>query len=438
MLMKGAMKNYGHQISDIADIRGTLDIVRQLNIDGLDAIDSGVLGTAAARRGVYGFAEFRGIPFDQIPPEDLEARLELEREKPSTDQGTRAFARDARRLLRDMDWIDPTSEEVTAEGDAFLSSEPGSAEERAMLAEGLLRIALTDDAGRTSHPARVMLSLLAVGPSYRRQGLELALEARDDSPEELNRVTALYEMEPAERQAALGINNTTRANAVKIFPRLAVTAGLVYEDAGHNFSLTDDGRLVLDLPPGEVPQPIRLRARVTTSPGRRVTAQTIAADVPAALPRFLSRAEQEEARARLGERKSKHQQLVRNFFIWALGDSDQGELHENSLGQDAVWLPPVELVSYLFEMKTVDDDAPKQARAALAQLAYYDYFIVSPCWPDRALVKCAVFDADIGPELSTFLDHNGVAAIAFTETGATALNPRGQEVLAALPRAQGA
>ncbi len=425
------MKNYPNQASDFTRVRGTLDIIRKINDAGQDSNDDGVLGTASVNRGLY---EFQNLPFAQTSPAELEARLAEERAKPSGNQGMRTFARELRRTLRDMGWIGLTSE-LTEEGEALLATEPGSPEERAMLADGLLHIAVTDKTG-TSHPVRVMLHLLSMAPSYHRQGLELALEARDDSQVELERLAALYSMEPAERQAALGITDTKRANAVKVFPTLAKTAGLVDQDSNGNFALTADGSLVLGIPAGEVPQPIRARARVTTSVGTRVTAQTIAAKIPTSTPRFLTETEQKRAAARLAERTAKHQQLVQGFCVGTLGANFDGELLEHIYSYDALWLPSKTSECFLFEMKTINNDADHQARAALGQLAYYEHFHVALHWAERSVIRCAVFDLDIGSELSTFLEKEGVAAIALTDAGTSALNPRGQAVLAKLPLTQ--
>ena len=65
---------------------------------------------------------------------------------------------------------------------------------------------------------RILLRLLGVADSYARQGLELALEAVDDSDAEFERVRALYLLPTAQREAQLGVGAATIANAKKIFP----------------------------------------------------------------------------------------------------------------------------------------------------------------------------------------------------------------------------
>jgi hypothetical protein len=48
-----------------------------------------------------------------------------------------------------------------------------------------------------SHPYQVMLKLVANRPGITRAKCALALEAKDDSPEELNRITVLSDQDEA-------------------------------------------------------------------------------------------------------------------------------------------------------------------------------------------------------------------------------------------------
>lgn len=426
------MKNYPNQASNFARVRGTLEVIRHVNEAGQDPLDDGVLGLEAARRGVY---EFRGLPFAQISKEQLDQRLQEETAKPPSNQGTRTFARELRRTLRNMGWIDSTGH-LTDAGEAVLSTAPASLEERALLAEGLLKIAVTDREDRTSHPVRVLLELLSVSPSQHRKGLELALEARDDSSQELDRVKKLYKLPAEERQQALGISDHQRNNAVKIFPTLAKTAGLVVEDGHGVFSLSPDGWSVLGMPVGEVPEVILTRSKSTFTEGKQVTTNTVATKVPTNPPKFLTEEEQKKAAARLQERTAKHQKLVKEFSM-QIGD-DVGALYEDPFSYDLLWLPSEDdgTTCFLFEMKTINNDADLQARTALGQLAYYAYFRVSVKWPTHTVMRCAVFDSDIGSQLATFLENEQVGAITLTSEGVTPLNELGKAILAKLPQYQ--
>lgn len=431
------MKNYPNQASSFARVRATVDVIRHLNATGQDVLDDGVLGTEAARRGVYAFAEFRGTPFDEIPPKALDERLRQELAKPRGSQGTRTFARELRRTVRDMGWIDAQGS-LTQAGEALLDTAPSSLDERALLAEALLRIAVTDNEGRTSHPVRVLLELLAEGPSQHRQGLELALEARDDSAAELDRVKSLYKLPPEARLQSLGISTFQRSNAVKIFPTLAKTAGLVVEDGQGLFSLSPDGQSVLGIDAGQIPEALLTRSKSSYTEGKKVTTSTVATKVPTAVPKSLSDEEQTKAAARLLERTNKHQQLVRDF-AGLIGD-EAGDLYEDPFSYDLLWIPDKTegATCLLFEMKTIGSDADLQARNALGQLAYYTYFRVSVKWPSHTVLRCAVFDADIGSSLATFLEKEHVGAVALTNSGAKALNERGQEILSLLPHSPNA
>jgi hypothetical protein len=426
------MKNYPNQASNFARVRGTLDIVRQLNESGQNPLDDGILGTEAARQGVY---EFRGLPFAHAPQAELKQRLQQESQKPPGNQGTRTFARELRRTLRDMGWIEAVGH-LTAAGEALLSTAPASLEERALVAEGLLKIAVTDKEGRTSHPIHVLLTLLSVTPSQYRKGLELALEARDDSKAELDRVKALYQLSPDARQEALSISDYQRDNAVKIFPTLATAAGLVVDDGHGIFSLSPDGWSVLGMPVSEVPDIILMPSKGTFTEGQQVSTATVATKVPTKPPKFLQEQEQKKASERLQERTANHQQLVKEFSM-QIGD-EIGILYEDPFSYDLLWLPSAIEGStcYLFEMKTVHNDADFQARLALGQLAYYAHFRVSVKWPTHTVVRCAVFDADIGTQLATFLQKEHVGAIALTKAGVTALNELGYATLAKLSQTQ--
>ena len=424
------MKNYPNQASSFPRLRETLEAIRALNLEGKDPNDDGVLGYRAAELGIY---EFRGLHFRDATREQLQRRLDEELRKPKASQGTRTFARELRRTLRDMGWLDASSR-LTEGGEALLDTTPGSLEERALLAEGLLNIEVAEKGtSRTSHPVRILLELLSVAPSSKRAGLELALEARDDSMSEVERVKSLYRLSPPERANRMDVSSFQRDNAVKIFPSLAVTAGLVETDGHGTYSLTDDGRAVLGLTPGAIPDRIRERARNRTTRGRKVSTKSVAQHVPSSAPRMLTEDEQRRAREKLAERTTNHQTLVREFAK-LIGDGC-GELFEDPYSYDLLWVPTPDphTTCYLFEMKTINGDAEAQARNALAQLAYYHFFKVAAEWPTHGVVRCAVFDTNVGARLAKFLEQEGIASLALEPQGVVPLNQTGQELVDMLP-----
>lgn len=411
-------------------MRGTLQTISELLDKGQDVDDDGVLGYAAARNGAY---TFRGLPAN--PDEaTLTARIAQERLKPAGSQGARTFARELRRTLRDMGWLDSTNQ-LTQAGKDLLASEPASVEEQALLVEGLLNIEATNkDGSQPNHPVRTMLQLLAHKPSVHRLGLELALEPVDDGDAELARIITLYDMPSDQRQAALDITDAQRANAVKIFPSLAEYAGLVVEEDGL-YSLSQDGWRVLGLPQGapaaQAGQAIRQRRGRRTTVGRLVTSITAGKRRAHRPPRALTFEEQVRAYERLSERTDSHQALVRR--IWCEIGEERGDIFEDEFSYDLLWVPTDDAVpAHLFEMKSItgETDAYARVRHAVGQLVYYEYFNVAPTLNGRELVKIAAFDSDIPEPLVDFLTSMHMGAL-LSEKGAdvVALNELGQEFL---------
>jgi hypothetical protein len=421
------LKNYPNQASSFPRIKATLRAIQELNDLGVNTLDDDTLGYELARRMLYTFSQ---LDYRTITSAELEARITLERAKSPSNQGGQTNARELRRTLRDMGWLNGEAA-VTAEGVEALRTDPASIDEQALLVAGLLRIEATNrDGSDPSHPVQTLLRLLAVNSSLHRTGLELALEPRSDSQSEFERVRALYALAPALRQSALGISKAQRDNAVKIFPTLAVTAGLVVEEDGL-FSLTQDGWRVI----GQAPSVAR--ASLASRPGRRktvgriVTVATVASRKRNEAPRTLSAEEQQRANARLGERTDAHRALVTR--VTSLIGDHKGTLFADEFSYDLFWLPDdAGETAILFEMKTITGEKDSYARAkdAIGQLTYYDYFWIKPTWPDREVVRIAAFDRQVVPEIVEFFTHEGVGVLISESSGATnSPNEIGQKLL---------
>lgn len=424
------MKNYPNQASSFPRIKATLSAIQELNDVGVNTLDDDVLGYELARRLLY---TFRQLDYKTVTAQALESRIAIEHAKPRNNQGAQTNARELRRTLRDMGWLDGQGA-ITKRGIAVLSTDSNSTDEQADLVEGLLRIeAANRDGTDASHPIQTLLRLLAVNSSLHRSGLELALEPRDDSQAEFDRVRQLYALTPAQRQSALGISDAQRDNAVKIFPTLAVTAGLVIEEDGL-FSLSQDGWRVI----GQTPS--AARTSLATRPGRRktvgkvVTVATVASRMRNQAPRTLSVEEQQRANARLGERTDAHQALVTR--VTALIGDNNGTLFADEFSYDLFWLPDdVSELAVLFEMKTIISEKDSYARAkdAIGQLTYYDYFWIEPTWSDRKVVRIAAFNRHVVPEIVDFFSFEEVGVIVSQPDGTVSSpNAIGQELLGRL------
>ena len=407
-------------------MRGALQTIAELNLAGRDVTDDGVLGYEAARRGFY---TFRGLPTG-ASPDQLEQRINDERTKPPKSQGARTFARELRRTLTDMGWLDAQAQ-LTAAGEDLLDTEQLSIAEQALLVEGLLNIEATKkDGSQPHHPVVTMLRLLGRRPSAHRAGLELALEPVDDSEAEFTRIAALYDLPVKERQLAHAINSTQRANAVKIFPSLALYAGLVVEEGG-DYSLSQDGWRIIGSSPAQAGTAIRRRRGRRTTVGKLVNAADAGRTRNRRPPRALSPEEQARAAARLSERDDAHQAMVRRISL-LIGD-DHGQLLEDDFSYDLLWIPMESNAdAVLFEMKTItgETDAYAQARRAHAQLSYYDYFHVRPSLDQRGIRRVIVLDAKVPDALVDYLSYEAIAVLVSTVAGELeGLNPAGSALL---------
>jgi hypothetical protein len=255
----------------------------------------------------------------------------------------------------------------------------------------------------------------------RRDGLELALEAHDDSAAELARVKRMYRMPRPERHAALGVTQVQIDNAVKIFPTLAKTAGLVVEDPPGTWELSPDGSAVVGRTVDDAQQAVR-QPRPRSPLARRAvdaaTAGRTSGGSSSAAP--LTPEQQARAAELRDERTERHQELVRRTAALITAE---GQLYEGPVSFDLLWVPhdPTKPI-ILFEMKTIDDDAARQVRLAVGQLSWYHYFEVSPEWPDRPVIEVAVVDGAVGSDLAEYLTSENIAALLVTDAGAEVLN----------------
>lgn len=436
------MKNYPNQAADMGRVRATLQVVRELNDAGENVNDSGTFGYAAARARAY---TFRYFDYD-APDADvlLEARIAQELNKPADSQGALTFAREMRRTFRDLGWIDAQGH-LTAQGEALLQTPPGSHDEAMILSEALLELELDGP----SHPVRILLRLLSVAPSVDRHGLELALEAADDSEAEFARIRALYEMTTADRTDALhamGVSDTTIANARKIFPSLARAAGLVVEDPPRHYRLSPAGAAAVAVAPppaapappvagiaaGLAPAPIPPPPAAVDAPAA-VVRRTLRATSPESIAEFyfradgrtLSEEEQRAARELLGTRTAAHQAMVRRLA--GMFDATRGAFREGSV--DLLWVPHDGGEPFLLvEGKTIDDDGPSQMRAAVGQVLFYEFFDVQPLDPTRAVRRCVALTARVADELVEYATSHEISLILVTEEGWLPLNALAEDL----------
>src|ERR1700674_125305 len=140
------MKNFPHQYNELPKLRGSLAAVRELNGEGANVADDGVLGYRLARRGFYTFRHFDG---------NLEGRIAQEQAKPIGDQGARTAAREIRRTLRYLGLIDALLA-LTEVGNQLLAANQGSPEELSVWQATIAGLELLDSNGDLSHPICIL------------------------------------------------------------------------------------------------------------------------------------------------------------------------------------------------------------------------------------------------------------------------------------------
>ena len=418
------MKNFPNQFNDQKKFRQALEAIRDLAASGKDPGDDADLGEELVRRGVYNLGG-RG---------SLRARLAAERRKPPSSQGTRTAARETRRSLIHLSFIAPDLT-LTRSGRDFLGSEPNSAAEKRLWRGALVGLPLDGDTpAEVSHPVLVLLRLIERWAFNHRDGMELALEARNDGEAELRRMLRLLKLPRESRREKLGISKTQQENAWKIFPTLAEHAGLVEQQSyRHPYTLTELGREAIEanveIRPPETRRSRRSpapRSRFKPAPRRRRRGRRPPARSPR---RTLSAAEQAAAEQLLYERTERHEDLVDrvtdHFPAAFKPDEDRFSfdlLVDPGAGEDLV----------LMEMKTLESDEVSQTRRAVGQLLFYEKVVVPQHWPDRRIRSAAVFEAAISEDLCDFLQAVGIGSLWCDGEGLHPLNRAGRRIAKAL------
>lgn len=375
------MKGFPNQVTKIDKLTNALSVLSRIIDDG-DAYDDDSLGEALLAAGVIN----PGHGYSDIP-----AYLEATRSKPPSNQSHRTSARGIREFLSRAGLIntDHGVLELTTAGDRLLQVH-GSNDQDRFVAEWKViarNISAIDNEGRLSHPYRVMLRMLSARPGTPRAYCALALEAGDDSEEELQRVIGLLDLN--DESAIISTIGTTKSNwdnAKKILPSIAEQIGDV--------ARVQNGLVVVDAESYNDPVYEPAVERVTS---RKVTANTIATTkvpeqsdevTPMVEANLVSLAEAITKRA---DRNLRHNTLVQLFASQLLGETV--ELWEGLFDCLAV----DNATAILAEMKTLDGsvvDEVHQVRTAVSQLFYYEWFALPPevSEANLPLIKVAVFE----------------------------------------------
>jgi hypothetical protein len=401
------MKGFPNQVADLPKLAAGMRCIAELLDNGADASDDGVFGEALVRSGVIRTGH-TPIPIDRYLREQLA--------KSKDRQSFRATARGLLELYRALGLIRPAGDRIVATSDGVMAAAFGGAPLDDSQIEFWRRVVRNlrhfgGDA-TASHPYQMMLHLIGQRPGISRAKCALALEARDDSPEELARIVALSDLSEEQIRDRIGVTKSNWDNAKKVLPRFAEQLRDVV-NFGDGYRLADSPGEADATPPG---QDSRERAPDTPRRPRRsrsVTPTTIGnaglaeRDEPEEQPIIDPAARAAAARLRF-DRLRRHNLLVR-----ALAERLQ------SVGM-ALYEDPFDIlavlgrVGILCEIKTLDGtetDERDRVRDALGQLLYYEAFVASPVAGGAAIHKVACFENAPTEEHQRWLNQSGIATI---------------------------
>lgn len=246
----------------------------------------------------------------------------------------------------------------------------------------------------------------------------------DDSDEELDRVLDLIETGNFDSaKESVEASEFDAANAVKILPALLEQIDLIRIDSGR-CQLTELGESILDeryfiaTAPTSVAPKVRARRR---SPRDGYTVYRADEIKRRERERGIVRTREDQIHSALllDERTTEHQKAVCKL-VEALRNVTNIKCSEDAF--DVLAISQIEDLLLLFEVKTIRKDSLAQARIAVGQLLFYEFFDVIPIATGRRIVKVAVFDNEPGDDVRAFLNYNGVYCIAILKGGMSVPN----------------
>jgi len=410
------MKGFPNQVNDLQKLSTGINTIAELLDNGENPRDDGVLGQALIHAGVAGTGHTPRLAAEYIRAQLL---------KKHSDQSFRTTARGLRELYSLLGFIEQGGEHVTitdlGRGAATFAGQPLIAEQTDFWRRVITDIEHFGGDAESSHPYQVLLRLVGQRPGIIKAKTALALEARNDSAQELDRIAQLSDLELEEIRRQLGVSDSNWKNALKILPTFAEQLGDVIKQNGTYFLAAAPGAaaeippVAADAIPPEVEPPVAPRAprgsrQVTPDTiGRAGTAETFDDVIipPAADP--------EAAAAAIQLRRTRLRR--HNLIVQALARLlQQLELHEDPFDILAI----SDEFALLIEVKTLDGTAADErdrVRMALAQLLYYEAFVIEPLAGNASIKKIACFESEITEAHRLWLNQSEIGVIWKTEGG---------------------
>jgi hypothetical protein len=355
------MKNFPHQFNDLTKLYNALNVIRSLINSGIPLTDEN-FGEQLTRQGIYTYRDTT-LTIDQF--------LANEKTKPASNRGYLTVSRDIRRFFELLGFItvfeDKTARLSPSANQLLIETSPEI--KKGHWKNALLQLGLEGTDGEVSHPYRILLKLVSTFPGIETAKLMLALEAENDSEEELERIVNLANLSIDEIIEETGTSVAMAKNAVKILPGIAEQLGDIERVGNHSYSI---GQVVVtedEITTEESESPTRTRPAVQF---RGTSAADIARDPNLNTVTSVSIDLAESIRTRQ-RRLAEHQELVR--LLASIVEARGFGLFEGKFDCLAV----KDGNALLFEVKTLlpsTSDEEKQTVKGVGQLKYYKFAIV--------------------------------------------------------------
>jgi hypothetical protein len=405
------MKGFPNQVAELSKLAKAMQVVVRLTAAHEQAKDDGVFGEALVRAGVAGTGH-RPMPVEQY--------LRVQRTKSKSSQSFRTTARGLREPFRLLRFIDDYGDDVlvtdTGRQAAAFADQDMSPAQLDFWRRTVRNMTHTGGDASESHPYQVLLRLVARKPSITRAKCALALEGRDDSQAELDRITQLVDLTQAEIIRQLGITKANWDNAKKVLPKFAEQLGDVVRDGDAYTIAVAPGRA--DVGPAAQPAPAAgrrapaaIRAPRTS---RQVTPDTIGRAATAeSFDEFAAVREVDQVAAAEGVRNRRNRLRRHNLLVQKLANrlaAAGGQLFEDPFDVLAL----IRNGGILGEVKTLDgSEADERDRVweALAQLLYYQAFLLPPAASQASVRMVACFERRISDNHIRWLNQQNIAVI---------------------------
>ena len=388
------MKGFPNQIADLGKLAAGMQCLVQLTDQGDDAKDDGIFGQALVHAGVVGTGH------TPIPVADY---IRQQLKKTLSNQSFRTTARGLRELYRILGLIDDSGAQVdvTISGRriATFAGLPLDVEQIEFWRKVILDITHDGGDGESSHPYQVLLSLVARNPGITRAKCALALEARNDSRAELDRIVDLAKLSEDTIRARSVLQNRTGITLRRCFRSLRNNLETFVRRGRQAYVLADV--------PGQADASILVPTQDQRAPrtSRKVTPDSIArAGTVENFDEVVTTTSPKSIRIRQ-KRLLRHQLIVKKL---AGRLSDAGAtLYEDPFDILAL----IDARRLLVEVKTLDGTNPderERVREALSQLLYYKAFIPPT---SETVINIACFEGPISEAHHQWLNNYEIAVI---------------------------